>query len=162
MLLLKTQQIKGHENELYFFGRTLIRTLWFQSSDRAITQLKSSGSFRLLQSKQCADSILSYQKLVARIIINQSDDQTERYNSHPVLSSIYDPFVFDEMVTIAGINRPANNPPLRSYDHKLHQDLAYHIHQLKGSNYIIVGRLNWLHKKAINTMVVLRKEYQLE
>ena len=37
MLLLSTGQIKGHENELYFLGRTLIRTALFLSNDRTIT-----------------------------------------------------------------------------------------------------------------------------
>src|SRR6478672_6161193 len=46
MYLLGSQQIKGHESELYFFGRTLVRTLWFRSNDRTITQLKNSGSLR--------------------------------------------------------------------------------------------------------------------
>ena len=44
MILLSSGQIKGHENELYFFGRTLVRTSRFQSNDRTITQLKNSGS----------------------------------------------------------------------------------------------------------------------
>ncbi|MBP8245169.1 MAG: hypothetical protein KAX45_11545, partial [Chitinophagaceae bacterium] len=44
MLLLSSGQTKGHENELYFFGRTLIRTARFINNDRTITQLKNSGS----------------------------------------------------------------------------------------------------------------------
>ena len=37
MLLLSSGQIKGHEKELYYFGRTLIRTANFNTNDRTIT-----------------------------------------------------------------------------------------------------------------------------
>jgi len=162
MLLLSNQQIKGHENELYFFGRTLIRTLWFRSNDRTITQLKNSGSLRLIRNEQAADSMMSYQKLVETIMANQEDDRTERRDAGPLLSKMFDPFVFDKMVTIDGVNRPANNPPLRSYDPAIQQDLAYYVHQLKGSNFIIEGRLALLSDKAKTMIAFLKKEYNLK
>ncbi|HEU5167695.1 MAG TPA: hypothetical protein VFU29_19250 [Chitinophagaceae bacterium] len=162
MLLLSSQQIKGHENDLYFFGRTLIRTLWFRSNDRTITQLKNSGSLRLIRNEQAADSMMSYQKLVETIMANQEDDRTERRDAGPLLSRMFDPFVFDKMVTIDGVNRPANNPPLRSYDPAIQQDLAYYVHQLKGSNFIIEGRLALLNDKAKTMISFLKEEYHLK
>lgn len=162
MLLLSTQQIKGHESDLYYFGRTLIRTINFQSNDRTITQLKNSGSLRLIRNEQAADSIMSYQKLVETVIGNQEDDHTERYSTYPIISRIFNPFVFDKMVTTTGISRPENNPPLRSYDQNLQLDLAYYVHQLRGSTFIIVSRIEKLNTKAINTIAFLKKEYHLE
>lgn len=162
LLLIKMQTIKGHENELYYFGRTLIRTAWFRSNDRTITQLKNSGSLRLIRNEQAADSMMSYQKLVENLITNQEDDRLERRAGDPILSRMFDPLVFDEMVKANGVNRPAGNPPLRSYDPNLQQDLAYCIHQIKGSNFIILVRLELLNKKAINTIAFLKKEYHLE
>jgi hypothetical protein len=61
---------------------------------------------------------------------------------------MFSPFVFDKMVTANGITRPDNNPPLRSYDQNIQQDLAYYVHQLKGSNFIIEDRLELLNNKA--------------
>ncbi len=162
MLLLSSQQIKGHENELYFFGRTLVRTLWFRSNDRTITQLKSSGSLRLIRNEQAADSMMSYQKLVETINTNQEDDRIERRAADPLLARIFNPFVFDRMVTIEGIKSPENNPPLRSYDEDIQLELAYYIHQLKGSNFIIEGRLKLLNDKAKNIIAFLQKEYHLK
>ena len=49
---------------LYYLGRTLVRTSRFQSNDRTITQLRFSGSLRLIRNENAADSIISYQKLV--------------------------------------------------------------------------------------------------
>ena len=162
MILLSSGQIKGHENELYFFGRTLVRTASFQSNDRTITQLKNSGSLRLIRNEQAADSIMSYQKLVESIIGGQEDDRIERRTADPILSRMFNSFVFDKMVSIEGINRIIDNPPLRSYDQAIQQDLAYYVHQLKGSNFILQARLALLNDKAKNIITFLQKEYHLE
>ena len=162
MLLLSTQKIKGNEKDLYYFGRTLIRSSRFQSNDRTISQLKSSGSLRLIRNEQVADSIMSYQKLVEILIVNDEDERIERRNTFPIISHIFNPFVFDKMVTIGGIKRLDYNPPLRSYDTNLQQDLAFYIHQIKGSTFLIEARLEQLNKKAINMLTLLKKEYHLE
>lgn len=162
MLLLSSGQIKGHENELYFFGRTLIRTASFISNNRTITQLKNSGALRLIRKEEAADSIMAYQHLVETINTNQEDDRIERRAADPFLSRIFNPFVFDSMVTINGIKRLTGNPPLRSYDPAFQQDLAYYVHQLKGSNFILQSRLGQLNEKAIKLIAVLKKEYNLD
>ncbi len=160
--LLREQKIKGYENELYYLGRILVRTTRFQSNDRTITQLKFSGSLRLIRNENAADSIISYQKLVDYILQNVDDERIERRSADPLLSRIFDPFVFDSMLDeFNNVNKPTGNPPLRSYDPSLQQDLAFCINQLKGSNIIITTRLELLNKKAKNTILFLQKEYQL-
>ena len=161
--LLREQKIKGHENELYFLGRTLVRASRFQSSDRTITQLKYSGSLRLIRNENAADSIISYQKLVDQLLQNIDDDRIERRAADPLLARIFNPFVFDKMLDdLNNINKPIDNPPLRSYDPSLQQDLAYIINQIKGSNIIISTRLKLLNEKANNIIVFLKKKYHLE
>ena len=162
MLLLSTQKIKGYEKDLYYFGRTLIRSSRFQSNDRTISQLKSSGSLRLIRNEQVADSMMSYQKLVETLIMNHEDERIERFNTFPIISHIFNPFVFDKMVTIDGIKRLDYNPPLRSYDTNLQQDLAFYIHQIKGSTFLLEARLEQLNNKAINMLTLLKQEYHLE
>lgn len=162
MLLMSSGQIKGHENELYYFGRILVRMLYFRSNDRTITQLKNSGSLRLIRKEQAADSMMAYQKLVETIMSNQDDDKTERYASFPILSRMFNPYVFDKMVDINGVNRVTANPPLRSYDPAIQQDLAFYIHQLRGSNFILQQRLGLLHEKATNIIAFLKKEYRIK
>ena len=160
--LLGEQKIKGYENELYFLGRTLVRTTRFQSNDRTITQLKYSGSMRLIRNEKAADSIISYQKLVEYIIQNIDDERVERRAIDPLLAKIFNPFIFDKMLANNNeIQKPTDNPPLRSYDISLQQDLAYNINQLKGSNIIISTRLKLLHAKATNIIAFLQKEYHL-
>ena len=161
--LLSEKKIKGYENELYYLGRMLVRSSRFQSNDRTITQLKFSGSLRLIRNEQAADSIISYQKLVDYIIQNQEDDRIERRAADPLLAKIFNPFVFDKMLDeFNNIFKPVNNPSLRSYDPSLQQDLAFIINQIKGSNIIITTRLKQLNKKAKNIIEFLKKEYHLK
>ena len=161
--LLSEQKIKGYENELYYLARILVRTTRFQSNDRTITQLKYSGSLRLIRNENAADSIISYQKLVDYILQNIDDERIERRAADPILARIFDPFVFDKMLDeFNSVNKPTNNPPLRSYDISLQQDFAFIINQLKGSNIIISTRLKLLNEKAKNTIAFLKKEYHLE
>jgi hypothetical protein len=163
MKFLETQTIKGNEGEFYYLGRVLIRTRRFQPSDRTITQLKNSGALRLIRNEQAADSIISYQKLVETILTNISDERDERRDVDPLMLLIFDPYVFDKMLDDNNIiHKPAGNPPLRSYDPSLHQDLAYRIHQLKGSNRILYTRLTQLHERAAGIINFLQKAYHLE
>ena len=161
MFLLATQKIKGYETELYYFGRVIQRSSRFSSNDRTITQLKNSGSLRLIRNEQVADSMISYQKTVVELERDAETELAERQRMYPILSSMFSPFIFDQMVTLDGIHRPENNPPLRSYDPSLQQDLAFYIHQLKGSSYLLQRRLEHLYNKAINSIVLLKKEYHL-
>jgi len=161
--LLSEQKIKGYENELYYLGRSLVRTTRFQSNDRTITQLKFSGSLRLIRNENAADSIMAYQKLVDIILANQEDDRIERRAADPLLTRMFDPFVFNRMLDeFNNINKPVNDPPLRSYEPSVQQDLAYCINQIKGSNIIIKTRLELLNEKAKNSIEFLKKEYQLK
>ena len=163
MHFLETQTIRGNESDFYLLGRLLIRTRRFQSSDRTITQLKNSGALRLIRNEQAADSIISYQKLVETILGNIADERDERRDVDPLMSTIFDPYVFDKMLDDNNIiHKPAGNPPLRSYNASLHQDLAYRIHQLKGSNRILYTRLTLLYKKAAAIITFLQKAYHLE
>ncbi|HUR65775.1 MAG TPA: hypothetical protein VMZ03_05450 [Chitinophagaceae bacterium] len=161
--LLREQKIKGYENELYYLARIMVRTTRFQSSDRTITQLKYSGSLRLIRKENAADSIIAYQKLVDYILQNIDDERIERRAADPLLARIFNPFVFDDMLDeFNNVNKPVTNPPLRSYDTSLQQDLAFIINQLKGSNIIISTRLKLLNEKAMNTIEFLKKEYRLK
>lgn len=163
MNFLETQTTRGNESDVYYLGRLLIRTQRFQTSDRTITQLKNSGSLRLIRNEQAADSIIGYQKLVETILTNIADERDERRDVDPLMSLIFDPYVFDKMLDDNNIiHKPSGNPPLRSYDASLHQDLAYRIHQLKGSNRILYTRLIQLHEKATSVIGFLKKEYRIK
>jgi hypothetical protein len=160
LLLLNTHQIKGHENDLYYFGRIATRYPIFQSNDRTISQLKNSGSLRLIRNEIMADSIISYQKAVEKIYTLQDDENAERKDLYPILCRMYDPFVLNKMVQGFKITRLYENPPLRSYDTNIQKDLAFYISEIKGSDILLIGNLQNLETKAENTLAFLQNEYQ--
>ena len=164
MQLLGGKKIKGHENELYYFGRLLTRNVVFQANDRTIIQLKNSGSLRLIRNEQAADSIMSYQKMIDFIDGVQEREKNERFGTYPILSRMFDPFVFDTMFDIHSnnFNRPATNPPLRSYDENIQLDLAFSVHQLKSSSYLLTTQIQRLYPKASNIISFLKAEYHIE
>jgi hypothetical protein len=162
MLLLRQQKIKGYENELYTFSRWIIRHLTFRSNDRTISQLKYSGSLRLIRNEEAVDSIMSYQQLVELINISQNSEQAEMKDAYPLIARMFSAFVYDDMVTPNGIKRPTGNPPLRSYDAELQQDMAFYVHQLKGTSLILEPRLQQVKKKAISVILFLKSEYNLD
>lgn len=159
LFLLNTHQIKGHENDLYYYGRIATRYPIFQSNDRTITQLKNSGSLRLIRNEATADSIISYQKAVEKIYTLQNDENDERKDLYPVLCRMYDPFVLNTMAQGFKIVRTNGNPPLRSYDANIQKDLAFYISEIKGSDNILIGSLQNLETKAENAIAFLQKEY---
>jgi hypothetical protein len=79
----------------------------------------------------------------------------ERRSADPILSRMFNSFVLNNMVAIDGINRPSGNPPLRSYDPAVQQDLVYYVNQIE-------GRLELLNDKAKNIITFLQKEYHLK
>ncbi len=162
MLLLRHKKIKGFENELYTFSRWIIRHFTFRSNDRTISQLKYSGSLRLIRKEETVDSIISYQQLVESLNRIQDAEQVEMMNTYPLISRMFSAFVYDDMVTPTGITRPAGNPPLRSYDEQLQADMAFYVHQLKGTSLIIKQRLQQIKKKAISIIRFLKTEYNLD
>lgn len=159
LYLLNTGQIKGHENDLYYYGRVATRYPIFQSNDRTITQLKNSGTLRLIREEATADSITSYEKAVEMIYTLQNDENAERKDLYPVLCRMYDPFVLDKMAQDFKIIRLKESPPLRSYDTDIQKDLAFYISEIKGSDILLIGRLQNLEAKAERTMAFLQKEY---
>ena len=53
---------------------------------------------RLIKNENAADSIISSQKLVDYIVQNQDDERLERRAVDPLLTRMFNSFVFDKML----------------------------------------------------------------
>ena len=93
---------------------------------------------------------------------NQEEERDERSKAYEIVSKMFNPFVFDSMVNMNGVNQPDYNPPLRSYDRNLQLNLAAYAHTLKGSTFLISTRLEALDKKAKNLIALLQQEYLIQ
>ena len=103
LLMLKLHQIKGFENTLYYFGRSIIRSISFASNDRTMTQLLNSGSLRLIRNKEAAEKMMRYKKDLDNLDLHQQDEDLERKDHIFFQVKVYIPFV--------QASRPAGNHP---------------------------------------------------
>jgi hypothetical protein len=163
MFLLRDRKIKGYENDLYFFCRNIFRFGNFKSNDRTFSQLKGSGSFRLIKNKEVVDSILNYQKRVEGLETVKAYEHEEIMAFYPMVSRMFSAYEFENMTNSkASIARPLNNPLLRSYDTAIIDDLAFYVHQIKGSTESILNVMIKLHAQAGETINFLKSQYHLK
>jgi hypothetical protein len=160
--LLKQNKIRGFENDLYYFSRVLFRRATFKGNDRTISQLKSAGSFRLIKNHEVVDSILSYQKAVEEMERPYAAEREEVRDMFPITAQIFNAFEFEDMVSETGIKRHEGKVSLLTYERGKQIELAFYIHQIKGTALIIKNRLEEMQRKAINLVAILKKDYRLK
>ena len=69
---------------------------------------------RLIKNKKAADRMFHYQNAIESIEGSQLGHANERKDMYPTIALLFNPFVFDQMVSMDGIKKPENNPPLLS------------------------------------------------
>ena len=74
-LLVNSDSPNTHTNDIYYLASTAARTLTirFIPNDGTMQQLKSSGSLRLVRSKDAVDSINLYTSEVSKTFLNTDD-----------------------------------------------------------------------------------------
>lgn len=163
MYLLINPGVHLSGNDLYYYARFVTKVNFFKSNDRTIAQLKNSGGLRLIRNQQASDSIMSYQQLLESLGANKEIEQKETAFLYPYLSRLFDPDVFESMVDNYGnINRPMNNPSLRSVNQEQIKEFMFYLHQKKTSYIFAIDFLNNLHAKAVNLIRFLQQEYQVK
>jgi hypothetical protein len=147
----------------YYFGRRVTRSTLFQSNDRTIKQLKNAGGLRLIRNQTASNTIMEYDQSIDYITYLQYNRETlELTQIYPLLAKLFDGNVLETMISGMEINRPTDNPPLRSTDKNLILDLIYFLHQYKTTSIVIITRLQSLKKAATETIQFLQREYDLK
>jgi hypothetical protein len=162
-LLLNTPDPDKYSNQIYFFSRYLPRPYVFYNNDATLQQLKYAGNLRLIRNKAAADSILAYDRQFRFIdaIRSREEELVQRiFNS---LNKIFDPAVFDQMITYdIEFTRPAGNPKLLTKDRAVFQNFLSDIHYLKTVNLAQIGWFKRQAERARTTLAFLQKEYHLK
>ncbi len=165
LVYLLKQKNKNNMNDIYFYARFLLRMTPFKYHDRTITQLKNSGSLRLIRNKQAADSITIYDNEEIQAVLNQQALELQFRNS--ILTNnvgrIFEAQVWDEMTDeTTAISRPTGNPDLITNDPTIINDFIIQVITLKTAyrvaNRIIIRAL----RSAENLIANLKKEYHLK
>jgi hypothetical protein len=162
--LLK-QDYKNQMNDFYFYSRHISRPTPFFYHDRTILQLENSGNLRLIRNSDAADSITIYDNEVIKTVLIQqaTEGESRKQISGEVMGKIFDPVVWEMMNdSNSKINRPVNNPSLKTIDPMLINEFHFKLVQLRA----MLLYTNKFNKKAIlsakNLLAVLKKEYHLK
>jgi hypothetical protein len=165
LVVLLKHKNKSSMNDIYFYARFLPRIPQFNYHDRTIEQLKSSGTMRLVRSKEAADSITIYDSEVIKTVLFQQEFEIQQRNSFldDQIGKIFNPHVWNEMVdSNATILHPSDNPDLITENEALINDFIMKVVTFKTTYRVTVSRMEKAIQSARNLIEFLKKEYHLK
>jgi len=162
--ILNTPSIIGsNAGNLYFLARIAPRLNPLSTSNRTFDQLKNSGNFRLIRDINTSNKIMAYYEKFPLIRLLESVNETEFNEYKKIAAKIFDPAVFLKMEgESGGIIRTTENPPLRTTDNELLQELSVFAVYMRGTKKGILGVAEQLKIAGAELMEYLQKEYHLE
>jgi hypothetical protein len=156
-------QLKENTGELYYLARLAPRLHPLATNDRTYEQLKNSGNFRLIKNLTTSNAIMAYYEKFALIHLLESINETEFTEYKKVAAKLFNPVVLLKMEGNNNqINKVNGNPPLRSTDNELLQELAVFMVYMHGTKKGILTSDEELKMAGSNLIDYLQKEYHLE
>ena len=158
--LLKNKPKQEQYNRVYYFGRIASRNNIFNYNNRTIDQMRNSGAFRLVRNQQISNLIMSYYGQIKLLEMLEGIEQKEGEEYRKMAIRIFDPEVFNSMVSAEdSIIMPLNNPPLRTYDPDLLTDIAGWVQYMKSSRTGLATEKENLKKIAAELIVLIKKYF---
>ena len=155
--------IGGNTGNLYYLARIAPRLNPLSNSTRTFDQLKNSGNFRLIRDISTSNKIMAYYEKFPLIRLLESVNETEFNEYKKIAAKIFDPAVFLKMEgKDGGVMRTTENPPLRTTDHELLQELSVFSVYMHGTKKGILVVAEQLKIASAELMEYLQKEYHLE
>ena len=161
--LMLSQERNGYGNQIYYFARQVFDEKPFVYSDGTIQQLKNAGNLRLIKKRNIVDELLKYEKKV-RVLEEweENDNKTKstfremggRVFHSPELNATMDPNM--------NFVRPTTNPQLITDDFSTINELVFQIHFLSKMSQGNSLRAESIRRDAVNLMVKIQKEYNLD
>ena len=162
-ILNTPSMISSNTGNLYFLARIAPRLNPLSTSNRTFDQLKNSGNFRLIRDIKTSNKIMSYYEKFPLIRLLESVNETEFNEYKKIAAKIFDPAVFLKMEgESGGIMRTNENPPLRTTDNELLQELSVFSVYMRGTKKGILRVAGELKIAGDELMKYLQKEYHLE
>lgn len=159
-----------HLRDIYYYSRILALLNPFLYSNSTITQLKSSGSLRLIKNDDLADSIVQYDVWSQRIFTNDANIQNLIRDFRSSLGLIFHVLVISKMsdnrmITNSGsgsfIKRPEEVLPLITEDPKLINQLCVYAEFLAALYQSHFNAMTAQKIRAIKLIAFIKKEYRL-
>ena len=163
IIILNTpSQITDNTGKLYFFARLAPRLNPLSNNNRTFEQLKNSGNFRLIRNLNTSNKIMTYYEKFPLIRLLESINETEFTEYKKIASKLFDPAMFLKMEgTNNKIIRVSDNPPLRSTDNELLQELSVFSVYMHGTKKGVLGTDEELKIAGAELIEYLQGEYHL-
>jgi hypothetical protein len=162
-ILNNPSDIKGKTGDLYYLVRLAPRLNPMTTNSRTFDQLKNSGNFRLISNLNTSNKIMAYYEKLPLIRLLENINETEFTEYKKVAAKIFSPAVFRAM---EGDNdtilRGADNPPLRTADIELFQELSVYAVYLHGTKKGIVANAEEIKTSGAALLKYLEDEYHFE
>jgi hypothetical protein len=159
--ILSSPQYKQYGNQLYYYARWMPRINRMYSNDGTLLQLKNAGNLRLIRNITARESIMKYDQQIRFWNNVQEREESLILQYYPILMTVFDARVFDQMVNGMAINRPVNNPQLL-FDDKAHiNELFSRVHFIKNVNTYQIQFAQNRRADARAVVALLKKEYHL-
>jgi hypothetical protein len=156
-------QLAANTGNLYFLVRLAPRLKPLSTNNRTFEQLKNSGNFRLIRNLATSNKIMTYYEKFPIIRLLESVNETEFTEYKKVAAKIFDPAVFlSSEGKNSEIKRLSYNPPLRSTDKELLQELSVFAVYMHGTKKGILGYDEELKINGAALIEYLQEEYYLK
>jgi hypothetical protein len=171
ILLMNAPDRNLHLRDMYYYSRILALLNPFLYSNSTITQLKSSGSLRLITNDDLADSIVQYDVWSQRIFTNDANIQNLVRDFRSSLGLIFHVAVISKMsdnrmITNSGsgsfIKRPDEVLPLITEDTKLINQLCVYAEFLAALYQSQFNAMTAQENRAVRLIAFIKKEYHLK
>jgi hypothetical protein len=162
-MLNAPSSLADNTGQLYYLARVAPRLDPLATNSRTFDQLKNSGSFRLIHNIGTSNRIMSYYEKFPLIRLLESMNATEFNEYKKVAAKIFDPAIFLKMSgKTGGIQRSNENPPLRTSDRDLLQELSVFSVYLRGNKTGILQNDEALKANGLELIEFLKNEYHLK
>ncbi|MFL6546537.1 MAG: hypothetical protein ACJ8LM_15350 [Candidatus Udaeobacter sp.] len=159
--ILSSPQPNQYGNQLYYYARWLPRINRMYNNDGTLLQLKNAGNLRLIRNVPARESIMKYDQQIRFWNNVQEREESLILEYYPVLMTMFDARVFEEMVRGMAISRPKNNPQLL-FDDKTHiNELFSRVHFIKNVNTYQIQFAQNRRADARAVVALLKREYGL-
>ena len=174
---LETEGPVKNGANMYYLARLSTRNSIYEPRDNTITELKSSGSLRLIHDRDLLNSLMDFERSTGQYTNLLDIEAKEDVLSYPLLGTLFDARVFDKIViikktllsekeyaagSITATMMPLGNPQLISHDKEKINLLIYYLHQRKSS---FLGEMRRLiaQKELVKKLIEeINKEYKLQ
>jgi hypothetical protein len=155
--------IANNTGQLYYLARLAPRLKPLSTNSRTFEQLKNSGNFRLIGNIGTSNKIMTYYEKFPLIRLLESVNETEFNEYKKVAAKIFDPATLIKMEGKNDeIKRITENPPLRTTDNELLQELSVFSVYMHGTKKGILGADEELKITGSELIEYLQKEYHLK